>query len=280
METTFDGARRRSAFKRLLKTERELLSLEDATTRLRPFEQRYVGIRSVPLAQIVGTEGRVGDFDRDFLPRRPEIAPRWQSVQRAFPNGDFPPIVVYLLGDAYFVIDGHHRVAIARSSGAEMIDAEVTELRARWHLPATADIVELIHAQQERIFMEDSGLDRAVPSLQLRVSKPSSYLELLENVQIHGYHMMQKAERALDRHDIARHWYETQFVPAVEALKGEVGDDACRGKTDGDLFLWAYAYRRELVPERGCVALEEVAARMRERKAARGGLRRLLARTA
>jgi hypothetical protein len=53
---------------------------------------------------------RGADFDRDFLPRRPEIGLRWRSVEGAFPEGGFPPISVYKLGDAYFIIDGHHRV--------------------------------------------------------------------------------------------------------------------------------------------------------------------------
>ena len=276
MATTFDHARRRSAFRRLANAERELLPLEEATERLKPFERRHVGLRTIAVAQIVGTEGRATDFDRDFLPRRPEIGPRWRRVEEAFPEGDFPPIVVYLLGDAYFVIDGHHRVAIARQRGTEMIDADVTELRARWHLPANADIVELIHAQQERIFMEDSGLDRALPQLRLRVSRPSGYLELLENIQIHGYHLMLDANRVLERGEIARHWYETQFRPAGDAIRDDRGELFCRNATDADLFLWAYRQRRELVPERGCFALAEVPAKVRERKNAQRGLRALV----
>ncbi|MBA3243931.1 MAG: hypothetical protein H0T61_01995 [Actinobacteria bacterium] len=47
----------------------------------------------------------------------------------------------------------------------ETIDAEVTELRARWHLHADADLIELIHAEQQQIFMVSSGLDRARPTV-------------------------------------------------------------------------------------------------------------------
>ena len=104
-------------------------------------------------------------------------------MEQAFPDSGFPPIVVYQLGDAYFVIDGHHRVAVARRQGVETIDAEVTELEARWHLPADADIVELIHAEQERTFMEESGLAEARPEARMRFSRPVGYVELLETVQ-------------------------------------------------------------------------------------------------
>lgn len=188
--STFDRARRRGLYRRLARTVTgradppDLLPLDEATKRLRPFQRRYVGIRPVPVRQIVGTDSRVRDFDRDFLPRNPVLGERWRRVEQAYPEGGFPPILVYQLGDAYFVLDGHHRVAIARQRGAETIDAEVTLLTARWHLDADADVVELIHAEQERIFMEDSGLAAAQPTLRIRVSRPVHYLELLENVQI------------------------------------------------------------------------------------------------
>lgn len=192
--TTFDRARRRRAYRRLGSLFRrrpaaDLLPLDEATRRLRPFARRHVGLKAIPVSTIVGTDSRGADFDRDFLPRRPEIGPRWRGVESAFPEGGFPPISVYKLGDAHFIIDGHHRVAIARQRGIETIDAEVTELTARWHLPADADLVELIHAEQERIFMDESGLEAAHPKAQIRFSRPSGYIELLENTQIHGYHL-------------------------------------------------------------------------------------------
>jgi hypothetical protein len=35
------------------------------------------------------------------------------------------------LGGAYFVIDGNHRVSVARFHGVEWIDADVTEVKSR-----------------------------------------------------------------------------------------------------------------------------------------------------
>jgi ParB-like nuclease domain len=283
--TTFDRARRRSAYRRLARVvrgdegARELLPLDEATRRLRPFERRYVGLRPIPVPQIVGTDSRGGDFDRDFLPRRLDIGTRWRQVEAAFPEGDFPPIVVYKLGDVYFVIDGHHRVAIARQRGLETIDAEVTELRARWHLPAGADVIELIHAEQERIFMEDSGLVEARPDVRIRFSRPVGYIELLENVKIHGYHLMLEAGQVLTPGKIASDWYETIYLPTVEAIQAEGLQHVCPGATYPDRFLWVYQRRRELVPERGCVGLEDAARDAAEETMPRG-FRRLLVRQA
>jgi hypothetical protein len=267
--TRFDRARRRSAYRKLARVvggrpEADLLPLEEATRRLRPFERRYVGVRPIPVKDVVGTDGRSADFDRDFLPRRPDIGDRWRRVERAFPEGDFPPIVVYKLGDAYFVIDGHHRVAIARQRGMDTIDAEVTEMRARWHLHADADLVELIHADQQRIFMEESGLDRARPSVCIDFSRPAGYIELLENVQVHGYHLMLKAGRALTREEIAADWFERIYEPTVEAIRREELDRAYPSATAADLFLSVHQRRRELFPDVGCGQLAEIARGMAE----------------
>ena len=137
--------------------------LEDATDRLRPSSRRHAGVRPIPVRQIMGTESRGADFDRDFAPRRADVARRLRALAAAFPEGGYPPIVVHQIGDAFFVLDGHHRVALARRQGTEQIDADVTVLRARWRLRADADAEELVHGEQERLFMEQSGLGLVVP---------------------------------------------------------------------------------------------------------------------
>jgi len=98
------------------------------------------------------------------------------------------------------------------------IDADVTELRARWRLSTDTDIVELIHAEQERIFFEESGLDRVRPGLAVRLSRPVGYIELLETIQLHGYHAMFAAGQALDRTEIVAAWLEQVYEPAVDAF--------------------------------------------------------------
>jgi hypothetical protein len=288
MATTFDRARRQTAYRRLAAVvrgrgeARSLLPLDEATRRLRPFRRRYVGLRPISVRKIVGTDSRDRDFDRDFLPRRPDVGRRWRQVEQAFPDGGFPPIVVYQLGDAYFVIDGHHRVAIARQHGMETIDAEVTELAARWHLPADADVVELIHGEQERIFMEESGLAEVRPEVRIRFSRPVGYLELLENVQIHGYHLMQQTGDVLPPREIATDWYERVYLPTVAAIRDADFEGFCANATYPDRFLWVHERRRELVPEVGPVGVDEVAreAARELEESRRRNLRRLLGRRA
>src|SRR5262245_22112045 len=241
--SSFDRARRQSAYRRLLRglkgsgARAELLQLDQAERALRPFNRRYAGIQGIPLDRIVGTDSRIGDFDREFLPQRAELGDRWRRVESAFAHSELAPIVVNQLGDAYFVVDGHHRVAVARQLGRETIDAEVTELRALWHLKADAGLDELIHAEQHRIFMQESGLALVHPNACIAFTQPQGYAQLLENLQAHGYRLMLSHGSALKPSEIAADWYEQVYLAALAVFEREGVKPIW---TDGDLFLCAY----------------------------------------
>jgi ParB-like nuclease domain len=262
VRSTFRKARRREAYRRLSQIagrggSRPLLSLDEVSRRLRAFEQSYVGVRPIRVADVVGTVSRVDDFDRDFLPKRSKIQERWQNVERMYPEGDFPPIVVYELDGRYFVVDGHHRVAIARQRGIEFIDAEITRLRSRYPLPADADISAVIMAEQQRRFMEESGLERARPEAQIEFSRPQGYIELLEHLKIHGFHLMMERASLCTMEEIAGDWYDRVYLPTVEVIRREGLHDLWPKATDADLFLWVGQRRRELFPERDDLGIEE-----------------------
>ncbi|MGH2545671.1 MAG: hypothetical protein ACRDHJ_02205 [Actinomycetota bacterium] len=261
--STYERARRRQAYRRLARLIRrspqqpDLLPLDEVSRRLRAFEQSYLGIMPIEVSKIVGTVDRAGEFDRDFLPRRRRVEDRWRRVEEAFPEGDFPPIQVYRLGEAYFVVDGHHRVAIARQRRMSHIDAEVTELRSRWRLPADADLGRIIHAEQERIFMEESGLDRARPEARIEFTRAQGYIQLLENAKVHGYHLMQERGDVLPPEEVAADWYDRVYRPTVEAIRRENLLELYPTATEGDLFLWVYQRLLELFPERGGMGYED-----------------------
>jgi len=260
--TTFGRARRQEAYRRLAdlvrrRKPRPLLPLDEVTKRLRVFEQSYVGIRPIPVSRVVGTVSRIDDFDRDFLPKRTKIQERWRKVERSYPEGDFPPIVVYELDGSYFVVDGHHRVAIAKQLGVEHIDAEITQFRSRYRLPPGADLSRIIMDEQERRFMEESGLERARPEARIEFSRPQGYIELLEHLKIHGFHLMMERGQVLPIEQIAADWYDRVYVPTGEAIHREGLHELWPKATDADLFLWVGQRRRELFPEHDELDLED-----------------------
>jgi hypothetical protein len=138
VDKDFERVRRRALLRRMRAWLRKdvcsdfLPSFEEARRALGGFIQVPRGIRTVPVAKIVGSVGRARDFDKAFLPTRASAATRWKRVDRAFYGAEeLPPVRLFKVGDEYFVEDGNHRVSVARYQGVEMIDAEVVELLAR-----------------------------------------------------------------------------------------------------------------------------------------------------
>ena len=140
----FQAARQRAAIQEVLAriTGRpsELLSYEEVAEKLKLRIRTERGMQHIPLDAIVGSVGRYSDFTRTFLPRRKEDQDRWAGVRAAFleDGAGLPPIEVYKVGEVYFVVDGNHRVSIARQEGAKTIEAHVIEVRT--HVPLTPDV--------------------------------------------------------------------------------------------------------------------------------------------
>ena len=108
----------------------------------------HLGRRVVEVAKIAGSVGRCAEFDRGFLPARASAETKWKRVDRAFHRGEeLPPVSLYKLGDSYFVLDGNHRVSVARYHGVELIDADVTEFR--------------VPAFEERSYLDDEATDHS-----------------------------------------------------------------------------------------------------------------------
>ena len=131
--TLFNFARQHGQFHRLKnlfsKHAHTLLDLEDITDRA-AYSQRYDGLKSVSIDSIRGTRGnRVIDFDRHFYPLTDRIRDRWVSIAIARAK-EIPLAVVRLIcvDESYYVIDGHHRISVARTLGEVAVDAEVTVL--------------------------------------------------------------------------------------------------------------------------------------------------------
>lgn len=98
--------------------------------------QRHVGLRTVALGRITGSEGRTRDFDRNFNPLGSHNRSRWLGIATARLRGVvLPPVNLIQVGERYFVRDGHHRISVARALGEQYIDAEVTEYAFAAPLP-------------------------------------------------------------------------------------------------------------------------------------------------
>jgi hypothetical protein len=148
VDADFTRARRRARLRALgarlrrESTSNRLLSFDDVRRVLVANNRLQRGTRVVEVDQIVGSVGRWRDFDRSFLPARASVGHKWKRIDRAFQRGEeLPPVDLYEIGDAYFVVDGHHRVSVARYHDVPTVEASVAEFhpkRLAGPAPATA----------------------------------------------------------------------------------------------------------------------------------------------
>ena len=148
VDADFTRARRRARLRALgarirrKHTSNRLLSFDDLRRELVANNRLHRGTRVVEVDEILGSVGRWDEFDRSFLPARASVGQRWKRIDRAFQRGeDLPPVELYKVGEAYFVVDGHHRVSVARYHDVPTVEASVAEFhpkRLAGPAPATA----------------------------------------------------------------------------------------------------------------------------------------------
>jgi uncharacterized ParB-like nuclease family protein len=113
-----------------------LFSLREIEEKCQVEARRHAGLQTVQIDRIQGSEGRCGDFDRHFNPMQDHTASRWRGIAKAREEGkSLPPIDVVQIDEVYFVVDGHHRVSVARALGQMEVEAKVTQWDVAGELP-------------------------------------------------------------------------------------------------------------------------------------------------
>lgn len=223
-----------------------LLPLRQVRRHLRVLGEQYVGMREIEVDRIVGSVDRSVDFDRFFRTRRSELKRRIDAIGAAFADRPMPPITVYEAGGLYFVVDGHHRVALARRNRMTVIDAEVTRVRTSHRLHPDVDVQELIHTEQHRRFKEATDLPVAAPEAVVEFSRPIGYAELLQVIEAYAYGLSRARGDLVGMPEATADWYTSSWLPALDAIEASGLRRAYDFKTDGDRYLWTYRKLQEL----------------------------------
>ena len=252
----FRAARRRAALEeilaRLTGKSAELLSYEDVRRKLRATGATPRGVRDIPLDAIVGSVGRYSDFTRSFLPKQNSDEERWTRVEAAASKStELPAIEVYQIGEAYFVLDGNHRVSVARQKGFQYISAHVTEVHARVPLSPNIQPDELIVKAEAVAFLESTHLDEYCSGADLAVSIPGQYARLENHIEVHRYFIEEQEEREISFEEAACRWYHEAYLPVVQVIREQGILRDLPGRTETDLFLWISQHRVAILEELG-----------------------------
>jgi hypothetical protein len=247
----FIAARRKAFWNEILSflrgSSNRLLSWDEVRDKLGIRGQVYRGMQTVPVDKIIGSVGRYRDFDRAFLPTQDQTAGRWRSIARAhYDDVSLPPVKLYQIGDAYFVLDGNHRVSVARERGIEFVDAEVIEAETR--VPVTPDLdAENLEIKGEYArFLDRTQLDELRPDQQIGFTIGGGYERLVEHIAVHRYFMGLEEGRFIPENEAVCDWYDHLYVPLVRIIREKNILADFPGRTEADLYLWIMDHRHYL----------------------------------
>ncbi len=252
----FDKARQKAAlqqlFSRFTGSATELLSYEAVRQQLQVTSSVDRGLQEIPLDKIVGSVGRYKDFTRDFLPKLDRDRERWARVKSAVEDlVGVPPIETYKLGEAYFVIDGNHRVSIAQRIGAPTISGYVKEVETRVPLAAEDDPLDIILKARYVRFLEKTNLDKYRSDVDLLMSFAGQYRLLLEHIDVHRYYMGLESGKEVAYSDAVVSWYDNVYLPVVQLVREQGILRYFPKQTEADMYLLLAEHRAELTDALG-----------------------------
>ncbi len=222
----------------------DLLDFEDVRQRLHMELTARRGLREIPIAAIVGSVGRPGDFTRNFLPLNDRDEHRWATVKHRFNESvGVPPIEVYQVGEAYFVLDGNHRISVALDMGATHIEAYVTEVNSPVALTPDTDPRDLILKARHLDFLERTGLGALRPGADLELTQLGQYAELERHIQLHRYVLGVEQHRDVPEVEAVADWYDNVYQPIVRVIHAHDALSQFPGRTEADLYLAVSGYR-------------------------------------
>lgn len=251
----FDAARAEAVMSQLLRYVRrrptKLLSLDElkGPLRLRSLIDR--GVQEIPLEKIVGTLGRAREFNRAFLPRLDASRERWTRIEQLAKGAvGFPPIDVYQVGEIYFVVDGHHRVSVARQLEAPTIEANVREFVTQVEVTVDDDVEAILLKSGRADFLDATGLAAGGPD-DYRLTSAAGYERLLEHIVVHRYFRGLDLDREFGWDEAVASWRDLVYRPVVRVVQESGIMEYFPGRTEADLYLFTMDHLQHLKEQYG-----------------------------
>jgi hypothetical protein len=142
-------------------------------------------------------------------------------------DGGLPSVQLHKLGPAYYVLDGHHRVAAAHELGQLEIDAEVTEFVAVDDAEAQRS-----HAERRR-FERDTGVTGIGSA-----HAPDTWARLRAMVE-----RLAAETGTEDCREAGKRWYGEVYRPLVRLIQAQGLTRRFPGAHSADLVAMVDAFR-------------------------------------
>jgi hypothetical protein len=149
------------------------------------------------------------------------------------------------------VVDGHHRVSVAREQGQMYIEAEVRECATRVNIKPDIKPEDLQILGSKVNFLERTSLDSLQPDANIKVTIPDGFERILEHIAVHRYFMGLDWKRDISEEEAVTHWYDNVYMPIVKVIRETNILKEFPDKTEADLYLWVLDHQHYLQAEEG-----------------------------
>ncbi len=182
----------------------------------------------IPLDKIEGSVGRYSDFDQEFRLKGIGNEERLASLTKAMQEGrNLPPISLYQIKEKYYVVDGHHRVTVARKLKQESIKAKILEL-----IPSD-------DSEENRLYLEkiDFRDTFGIPKI-IDFTEPGQSEFLIEQIEMHRQFLTDNTKKQVPIKEAGTDWYRTIYLPLKTIIKNSGLLRSFPGRTMDDLYLY------------------------------------------
>jgi len=192
------------------------------------FESRVRGVRTVPLAAIVGSLGRYHDFDSRFRLKEHLPAERLNYIREAMRQGrPLPPVRLCQIKDEYFVEDGNHRIAVAKELGHDEILAHIVE-----YIPSGNTFEDILYQQRAEF------CDRTKLPTDINLTELGHYDHLLAQISKHQKHLEGNSPTPVPYEEAARDWHRFIYRPLCDIIRRGQLLDSFPQRTIADLYAY------------------------------------------
>jgi hypothetical protein len=231
----------------ILRRSNRLLPFDEVKDKLEVYFARELGVQTVPIDSIVGSEGRYRSFTRHFLPLDDDLRDRWKKVVEAhYAKQSLPPVALYKVCDAYFVKDGHHRISVARTKGVKHVEALVYEYACDVYLDKDTDLEKLAIQETYHQFLKETRLGNTRPNPGLQLTLLGGYPILMEHIQAHKYYLEDLDQEEVSLPDAACSWYDNVYAVLADAIRKNRIMKEFPLRTETDFYLWIIQHRSQL----------------------------------
>ncbi len=225
----------------------QLLSFEEVNKGLELHNQHYLGMKAVEVKNIVGSIDRYKDFDHYFLPKKAHLEHRWSNIYNAYKNDvPLPAVKLYKVGDIYFVVDGNHRVSVAKRMSVSFIDAEVIEFNTSIPVTRDMDPKDMFILSERKKFMEVTKLREKRPNIKIRLTIPGKYDFMLQRINDHRHYLNNRSDNGGKEYsfeDAALAWYDNVYLPSIDIINSYKIVDHFPNRTKSDLYVWINSHK-------------------------------------